>query len=80
MLLFNVVWGGLIDEEVLVDRLIFGPMGGVALDVYENELLVSDCFWVLFNVIIMSYLGGSFEEVVWVMGMVVIEGLADMNG
>ena len=36
-ILVNVSRGGLIDTDALADALESGAVGGVALDVYENE-------------------------------------------
>ena len=41
----NIARGGIVDEGALIDRLRDGRIGGVALDVFDDEPLASDSPW-----------------------------------
>jgi D-lactate dehydrogenase len=45
VLIVNTGRGGLIDTKALIDGIKSGKVGGVALDVYENENTVFDVDW-----------------------------------
>ena len=72
--LINCVWGGFVDEVVLVEFLIVGYLGGAGFDVFENEsykgpLTVSE------NVVLIMYMGSYVKGVRIVMEMEVVENL-----
>ena len=68
----NVARGGIYDEEALVEGLKSGQIGGVALDVYENEPCTSSPLFGMENTVCTPHLGASTEEA---QTQVAIEGI-----
>jgi len=60
--LINCARGGVIDENALVDALDAGKIGGVALDVFEEEPLGESRLREFSNVILTPHLGASTVE------------------
>ena len=60
--LINCARGGIFDIDALVEGLKSGKLGGVALDVYENEPCTDNPLFGMENVICSPHLGASTEE------------------
>ncbi len=60
--LINCARGGIYDEAALVEGLQSGQIGGVALDVYENEPCTESPLFAFPNVLCTPHLGASTEE------------------
>lgn len=60
--LINCARGGIYDLETLVEGIESGKLGGVALDVYENEPCTSHPLFGKPNVLCTPHLGASTEE------------------
>lgn len=60
--LINCARGGIYDEQALVDGLKSGKLGGVALDVYENEPCTDHELFQLPNTLCTPHLGASTKE------------------
>ena len=60
--LINCARGGLYNEAALVDGLNSGKIGGVALDVYEDEPCIDSPLFGMPNVLATPHLGASTEE------------------
>jgi len=60
--LINSARGGIFNEEALVQGLKSGHLGGVALDVYENEPCIHSPLFGMPNVLCTPHLGASTEE------------------
>ncbi len=62
-ILINVARGALIDEKALIEAIRSGHLGGVGLDVFEEEPLPPESpLWHLPNVIITPHVGGLSER------------------
>lgn len=60
--LINCARGGIYDEDALVEGLESGHLGGVALDVYENEPCTDHPLFQMQNTLCTPHLGASTEE------------------
>ncbi len=60
--LINCARGGIYDEQALVEGLQSGVIGGVALDVYENEPCTDSPLFQMDNVLCTPHLGASTAE------------------
>ena len=60
--LINCARGGIYDESALIEGLQSGKLGGVALDVYENEPCTDSPLFGMDNVLCTPHLGASTEE------------------
>ncbi len=60
--LINAARGGIYDQDALVEGLKSGKLGGVALDVYENEPCTDSPLFGMKNVVCTPHLGASTEE------------------
>lgn len=63
VILINVVCGGMVDEEVFVVGLVSGKVGGVGLDVFENEFILCKELLQYLRVFVMLYIGVLIVEV-----------------
>lgn len=70
--LINGARGGIFDEAALVESLKSGKLGGVALDVFENEPCTSSPLFGMKNVVCTPHLGASTEEA---QTLVAVEGV-----
>ena len=60
--LINCARGGIYNESALVEGVKSGKLGGVALDVYENEPCTDSPLFGMDNVVCTPHLGASTEE------------------
>jgi len=75
--LINSARGGIYNEEALVEGLKSGQLGGVALDVYENEPCTTSPLFGMPNVLCTPHLGASTEEAQSTVALEAAELLAD---
>ena len=60
--LVNAARGGIYDQDAMIEGLKTGKLGGVALDVFENEPCTDSPLFKMKNVICTPHLGASTEE------------------
>ncbi|MFM8323458.1 MAG: NAD(P)-dependent oxidoreductase, partial [Pirellulaceae bacterium] len=70
--LINCARGGIYEEEALIEGLKSGQIGGVALDVFEEEPCANSPLFGMPNVVCTPHLGASTEEA---QTQVAIEGI-----
>ncbi len=75
--LINTARGGIYNEAALVEGLRSGHLGGVALDVYENEPCTASPLFGMPNVLCTPHLGASTEEAQSTVALEAAELLAD---
>lgn len=75
----NTARGGLVDEDALYDVLLTKHLYAAALDVFEQEPIISKKLLALENFVATSHIGGSTNEAIEVMGMLAIESLEKME-
>ena len=75
--IINCARGGLIDEEALKESLESGQVGGVALDVFEEEPAKENPLFGMENVICTPHLGASTAEAQENVALQVAEQMAD---
>jgi D-3-phosphoglycerate dehydrogenase len=75
--LINSARGGIFNEKALVEGLGSGQLGGVALDVYEEEPCTSSPLFGMPNVLCTPHLGASTEEAQSVVALEAAELLVD---
>ena len=62
-IIVNVARGAVVDEAALVDALESGHLGGVALDVFQEEPLSADSpFWAMPNVLVCTHSAGTSDR------------------
>ncbi|WP_380057349.1 2-hydroxyacid dehydrogenase [Falsihalocynthiibacter sp. SS001] len=71
----NLGRGTLIDEEVMLEMLKSGELGGAALDVFDQEPKMSPEFWELPNVVLSPHQGSATVKTRIAMGDMVVENL-----
>jgi len=77
-ILINNARGGLVDEDIVRERLAEGKLAGAAFDVLEIEPPVSLPFADAGeNIMVTPHIGGSTEEAVLAMGRAAIRGLME---
>jgi len=74
-ILINTARGGLVDEQVLYEKLIEGRIAGAAFDVFEYEPPNNSRLLDLNNFIATPHIGGSSQESILQMGRAAISGL-----
>lgn len=74
-LLVNVARGALVDEAALVDTLRNGTLGGVALDVFENEPRVRRDLLEIDRVLMVPHIGSATRETRAAMGELLLENV-----
>lgn len=60
--LINAARGGIFDQDAMIEGLKSGKLGGVALDVYENEPCTDSPLFGMKNCVCTPHLGASTEE------------------
>lgn len=60
--LINAARGGIFDQDAMIEGLKSGKLGGVALDVYENEPCTNSPLFGMKNCVCTPHLGASTEE------------------
>ncbi len=77
-LLVNCARGGIVDEQALAESLRAGHLGGVALDVFEQEPPAKDHPLFAFdNVVVAPHLGASTEEAQANVAVAIAEQMVD---
>jgi hydroxypyruvate reductase len=74
--LINVARGSVIDESVLVEKLVNRKIAGAGLDVYAHEPNVPDELKSLDNVVLLPHIGSATYETRTNMGRLVLDNLA----
>lgn len=74
-ILVNIARGDVVDETALIAALQTGKIGGVGLDVYEQEPHVPDALKALENVTLLPHLGTSALDVRVSMGLMAVNNL-----
>lgn len=72
----NIARGDVVDEAALIEALESGAIGGVGLDVYEQEPNVPEALKAMENVVLLPHLGTAALEVRTGMGMMAVDNLA----
>ena len=75
--LINCARGGIYDRDTLVEGIESGKLGGVALDVYEEEPCTSHPLFGKLNVVCTPHLGASTEEAQTNVALEAVELLLD---
>ncbi|MDH4210143.1 MAG: D-glycerate dehydrogenase [candidate division WOR-3 bacterium] len=73
--LINVARGAIVDEEALVEALRNGDIAGCALDVYENEPVVTPELLQMPNAVLVPHIGSASLEARTKMALMVVENL-----
>ena len=71
----NLGRGSLIDESAMIELLQTGALGGAALDVFEQEPMMSEALWAMPNVVLSPHQGSATEKTRWAMGDLVVRNL-----
>jgi hydroxypyruvate reductase len=74
--LINIARGSVVDEEVLVDRLVTGAIAGAGLDVFANEPNIPEKMLELDNVVLQPHLGSATSRTRMKMGDLVLANVA----
>lgn len=75
--LINTARGEVVDEAALAQALMFGTIGGAALDVFEREPRVNPMLAQCDNLVMLPHLGSATREARQAMGFRVLENLED---
>jgi glyoxylate reductase len=73
--LVNTARGPVVDESALVDALRRGEFAGAALDVFEQEPVVSEELLAMENVVLTPHIASATRETRHAMGMLVVSAL-----
>ncbi|MGH8567928.1 MAG: NAD(P)-dependent oxidoreductase, partial [Gammaproteobacteria bacterium] len=74
-ILINSARGDVVDEQALAAALRSGTITAAGLDVYENELRVTEELLGMENVVLLPHLGSATRETRVAMGMRVLENV-----
>ena len=75
--LINTARGEVVDEAALAQALMFGTIGGAALDVFEREPAVNPQLAQCDNLVMLPHLGSATREARQAMGFRVLDNLND---
>ncbi|MEM1005241.1 MAG: D-glycerate dehydrogenase [Pseudomonadota bacterium] len=75
--LINTARGEVIDERALVQTLMFGLIGGAALDVFDGEPRISQDLLNCDNLVMLPHLGSATREAREAMGFRALDNLSD---
>jgi lactate dehydrogenase-like 2-hydroxyacid dehydrogenase len=75
--IINTARGGLIDEAAACEMLISGHLGGLALDVYEEEPPQASPLFTLDNVVLTPHTAARTAEATAAMASVSVQNLID---
>jgi len=75
--LINTARGEVIDEFALTQALMFGTIGGAALDVFDGEPRIAPDLMQCDNLVMLPHLGSATKEAREAMGFRVLDNLAD---
>jgi len=76
-ILINTARGEVIDEHALIQALMFGTIGGAALDVFDGEPRIAPDLLHCDNLVMLPHLGSATREAREAMGFRVLDNLAD---
>ena len=77
-IIVNTARGGLIDENAALELLISGHLGGMGLDVYENEPLLESPLFELENVVLTPHTASHTKEATETMARMSVQNLIDV--
>ncbi|MGV6804476.1 MAG: 2-hydroxyacid dehydrogenase [Ruegeria sp.] len=75
--LINTARGEVIDEHALIQALMFGTIGGAALDVFDGEPRIAPDLVQCDNLVMLPHLGSATREAREAMGFRVLDNLED---
>jgi len=75
--LINTARGEVVDEAALAQALMFGTIGGAALDVFEREPAINPVLAQCDNLVMLPHLGSATKEARQAMGFRVLDNLND---
>jgi glyoxylate reductase len=75
--LINTARGGVMDEEAAMELLAQGKIGGIGLDVYENEPQVDPRWFTTPKTVLLSHLGSATIEAREAMSKLLCDGIAE---
>ncbi|MEM9524742.1 MAG: D-glycerate dehydrogenase [Pseudomonadota bacterium] len=75
--LINTARGEVVDEAALAQALMFGTIGGAALDVFEREPAINPMLAQCDNLVMLPHLGSATKEARQAMGFRVLDNLND---
>ncbi|MEM8591681.1 MAG: D-glycerate dehydrogenase [Pseudomonadota bacterium] len=78
--LINTARGEVIDEAALTQALMFGTIGGAALDVFDGEPRINPMLAQCDNLVMLPHLGSATREAREAMGFRVLDNLGDFFG
>jgi glyoxylate reductase len=74
--IINTARGGILDEQAVMDMLHSGAIGGVGLDVYDNEPNLSPEWLLAPNTVLLPHLGSATRETREAMANILCDGIA----
>ena len=78
--IINTARGGILDENAAIDMLHKNVLGGVGLDVYENEPLINKKWFTAPNVVVLPHLGSATLETRSAMAKLLCDGITSVIG
>ncbi|MEM9436003.1 MAG: D-glycerate dehydrogenase [Pseudomonadota bacterium] len=75
--LINTARGEVVDEAALTQALMFGTIGGAALDVFDGEPRINETLAQCDNLVMLPHLGSATREAREAMGFRVLDNLGD---
>jgi glyoxylate reductase len=74
--IINTARGGILDEEAAIQLLHSGYLGGVGLDVYENEPRINTAWFKAPRAVVLPHLGSATQETREAMTECLCDGIA----